>query len=79
MQPQNKERFEKLQTLAPVDAIQAWFDGDFGIGDEPAMISAIHKDTRITLADDDIIDAVCDAMEEGLDAPACLEYLVSLR
>jgi len=44
MQLKNKERFEKLQTLAPVDAIQAWLDGDFGIGDEPAMIAAIHKD-----------------------------------
>jgi len=50
-------------------------DGDFGDGDEPAMNSAIRKDTGISLSDDEIIDAACDGMEEGLNAAACLERL----
>ena len=75
MDSQNKERFERLRALAPIDALQAWLDGDFGIDDEPAMISAIRKDTRVSLSDDQIIDAVCEAMDEGLDAAACLERL----
>jgi len=75
MEAQNKERFERLRALAPIDALKAWLDGDFGIDDEPAMISAIRKDPRVSLSDDQIIDAVCDAMDEGLDASACLERL----
>ena len=79
MPPQNKERFERLSGLAPVDAVKAWLDGDFGLGDEAALISAIRKDTRISLSDDDLEDAILDAMDEGLDAPACLERLAGLR
>ena len=79
MQRQNQERFDKLRALTPVDAVRAWLDGDFGMGDEPAMIAAIRRDTRVSLSDDDITDAVCDAMDAGLDAPACLERLAGSR
>jgi len=79
MDAQNKERFERLRSLAPIDVVQAWLDGDFGIDDEPAMISAIRKDPRVSLSDDEIIDAVCDGMDEGLDAAACLERLAESR
>ena len=79
MQRQNQERFDKLRALTPVDAVRAWLDGDFGMGDEPAMIAAIRRDTRLSLSDDDITDAVCDAMDVGLDAPACLDRLAGSR
>ena len=79
MQRQNQERFERLRQLTPIDAVQAWLDGNFGVGDEPAMIEAIRKDTRVSLSDDDIIDAICDAMDEGLDVTACLERLAGSR
>ncbi len=72
---QDKERFEKLRALTPIDAVKAWLDGDFGNGEEPALIEAIRKDARITLSDDAILDAICEAMEEELDAQACLERL----
>jgi len=75
MEAENKERFERLQALGPIDAVKAWLEGDFGIDDEPAMISAIRKDPRISLSDDAIIDALSEAMDEGLSAEACLERL----
>jgi hypothetical protein len=78
-QPQDKTRFERLRSLSPIAAVQAWLNGDFGIGDEPALIFSIRKDTRVVASDDDIIDAVCDALDENLDAAACLERLASLR
>lgn len=78
-QSQNEERFERLRALTPIDAVRAWLDGDFGIGDEPAMLAAIRRDTRVTGSDDDITDAVFDAMDEGLDAAACLERLAGTR
>jgi len=78
-QPQSKERFERLHALTPIDAVRAWLDGDFGIGDEPALLAAIRRDTRVAASDDDITDTICDAMDDGLDAAACLERLAGLR
>ena len=43
LQPQNKECFERLRTRSPVAAVQAWLEGDFGMGDEPALIAAIRE------------------------------------
>jgi hypothetical protein len=75
----NTGRFEALRALTPIAAVQAWLEGDFGMGDEPAMIAAIRKDARVSLSDDDIIDAICGAMDEGLDAQDCLERLAGSR
>jgi hypothetical protein len=75
MKPQNIERSERLRALTPIDSIRAWLGGDFGIGDEPAMIAAIRKDPRITRSDDEIAEVICEAMDEELDAEACLERL----
>jgi hypothetical protein len=79
MNPQNKERSTNLRALAPVDAVQAWLDGAFGIGDEPAMIAAIRMDARVVMSDQDIINVMCDAMDENLDASTCLERLTSSK
>jgi len=78
-QPQNKERFERLRALTPLAAVRAWLDGDFGIGDEPALLAAIRRDPRVTGSDDDITDVICEAIDDGLDAAACLERLATPR
>ena len=65
MNTKNKEPSTRLRALAPIDAVQAWLDGDFGIGDEPAMIAAIRMDTRVVMSDDGIVDVICNAMNEG--------------
>ena len=69
-------RFESLRTLSPVNAVKAWLDGDFGFGEETALIEAIRKDSRITRTDDEIIDFMADAlMGETGDARQCLDRL----
>ncbi len=75
----NKERFESLRSLTPIQAIEAWLTGAFGFGDEPALTEAIRKDAKVSLTDDEIADAICDAMDEGLTAEACLESLRNLQ
>jgi len=73
----NQNRFEKLRMLSPVAAVKAWLDGDFGFGEEAALIEAIRKDSRITRSDDEIIDFVTDAlMGENPDAQKCLDLPV---
>lgn len=74
----NNNRFEKLRTLSPIEAVKAWLDGDFGFGEEAALIEAVRKDSRITRTDDEIIDFMADAlMEEKADAQKCLDLLAS--
>lgn len=77
MHTQNQERFNRLQALSPVEAVQAWLDGKFGMGDEPAMITAIRRDTRILLSDNDITEVICNALDEGWDASSCLERMTA--
>lgn len=75
----NKERYESLKKLTPLEAVQAYLDGNFGIGDEPALNSAIRKDPRIALSDRQITDLICEAMDEELDAEACWQRLIAWR
>jgi hypothetical protein len=37
------------------------------------------KDTRISLSDDDLANDMLEAMDEGLDAQACVERLAGAR
>ena len=39
------------------------------MSDEAALISAIRKDQRITLSDDELMDLIVEAMEDGVKAP----------
>lgn len=71
----NLERFERLRQLTPIEAARAWLEGDFGLGDEPALIEALRKDKGITATDDKIIDIFLDAMEENVSAEEVLERL----
>lgn len=79
MNTKNKEPSSRLRALSPIDAIHAWLDGDFGIGDEQAMIAAIRMDTRIVMSDDGIEEVIFNAMNEGFDASTCLEQLTRSR
>ena len=72
---QNKQRFDSLRDLAPVAAVQSWLDGNFGIGDEPALIEAIRKGARVRLQDGKIVDTIYDSMAESISAQECLERL----
>jgi hypothetical protein len=64
-----------LKELTPVQAIEAWLDGKVGIDDEEILLEVIRRDRRIALDNDQIIDFVFEAMEEGLDARQCLARL----
>lgn len=78
MTPRNIEQFKKRSELSPLEAVKAWLEGELAIGDEPALISAIRKDTRVTASDSDIEDVIIDAMDAETDAETCLEQLAKL-
>jgi len=72
----DQKRFDSLKKLSPVEAVKAWLEGSFGIGDEAALIEAIRKDNRITRSDNEIIDFMADAMlEESSEAQQWLDRL----
>lgn len=76
---QNKAQLEYLRGLSALAAMEAWLEGNFSIGEEPALIFAVRKDQRVVASDDAIMDAMDDAICEGIDAATCLERLASLR
>ena len=79
MEPVDKKRFARLSALSPMEAIQAWLDGDYGLGDWPAMVSAIRKDSRISISDTAIVDFMDEAAMKPLLASTCMKRLVAAR
>ena len=73
--PTNKERYEALRKLSSLEAVKAWLDGAFGIGDEPAMLEAIRKDPEISLKDREIENVIMNAMDEDWTPEECLAEL----
>ena len=73
----NQQRMDAFKKLPPLEAIQAWLDGDFGMDEEPALCAAIRTDSRITLSDDDISEVIFNAMDDECDAATCLERLAA--
>ena len=69
MEPANRKNFYGLAALAPVDAIRVCLNGSFGMSDVSTLISAIRKDRRIALSDDELLDLIVEALEDGLDCP----------
>lgn len=73
---QNRERFERLRKLSPVEATKTWLEGDFGLDEEPALIEAIRRDKNIMLSDRKIIELFADGMmEQDVSAEEFLERL----
>lgn len=77
MPPANRQRYERLRSLKPIQAVEAWLTGDFGLGDEPALLEAIRKDLRVTLDDEMMLDAIAAAMDGGMSPDECLELLAT--
>ena len=68
---------DAFKKLPPLEAIQAWLDGDFGMDEESDLCAAIRKDPRITLSDDKISEIISEAMDDESDAATCLERLAA--
>ena len=70
------ERSDSLKNLPPLEAINAWLGDDFNHRDEYNLVTAILRDRRILLDDDEISLLVHRAREEGVAAAAVLQRLI---
>jgi len=77
MLPSDNRRSERISAFSPLDAVQAWLDGNFHFGEEDALIEAIRRDGRITVSDYDISESIINSIEHELDAAAALERLAA--
>ena len=71
----HNDHFESLKKMSPLEAVRAWLEGSFCIGDEPALLEAIRKEPGILLTDDEITELMCDAMDAGWKPQKCLDRL----
>ena len=72
-----RQRYERILALTPIQAVEAWLTGNFGLGDEPALLQAIRKDPRVVLDDEMMIGAIAAAMDEGMTPEECLDVLAT--
>ncbi|NQW47951.1 MAG: hypothetical protein HQ464_09310 [Planctomycetes bacterium] len=70
------ERADSLKHLPPLEAISTWLGEDFSHRDEYNLTTAILRDRRILLDDDEISLLVHKARDKGTTAAAVLELLV---
>ena len=71
----DKKRFEELRQKPPEVAISIWLQGEFTIGEEPALLEAIRDGLSLRLDDGEITEIICDCMDDDLSAPQCKERL----
>jgi hypothetical protein len=62
-----------LETLG---AIRIWLSGLYELGDEAGLITAIQRDRRIDLDDDEIAYVLADAARDGMAAEMTLDRLL---
>ena len=77
MATQEHDRLDSLKSLSPLQAIQALLRDDCGQGERNYLVTAIQRDRRIELDDDEITYVIHDAMQSGSDAPAIFERLLT--
>ena len=74
---QEHDRLDRLKSLSPLQAIQAWLRDDCGYGERTYLVTAIQRDRRIELDDDEIAYVIHDAMQSRIDAPAVFDRLLA--
>jgi hypothetical protein len=77
MATQEREHLDRLKSLSPLQAVQAWLREDYGQGERNYLITAIQRDRRIELDDDEIAYVIHDAMRSGSDAPTVFDRLLT--
>ena len=70
------DRSDSLKNLPTLEAIRAWLADDFSHRDEYNLVTAILRDRRVLLDDDEISLIIHRARVEGVAAAVVLELLV---
>jgi hypothetical protein len=78
MTTQEQNRVESFKSLSALQAIEAWLCDDCRHGERNYLITAIQRDRRIELDDDEIVYVIQNAMENGIDAPTVFDHLLTV-
>jgi len=65
-------RYERLKKLTPQQAIQAWMDADFRVGEEEALLFAIRNGTNTKISDTALEALIWESIDAEEDAKTCL-------
>lgn len=76
--PPDPRNYQRLQTLSADKAIQCYLEGRFTIGEETALIDAVHRGLRLTLDKDLVEDILADCMVDEVSVEACRHRLLGL-
>ena len=78
MTTQEQNRVESFKSLSALQAIEAWLCDDCRHGERNYLLTAIQRDRRIELDDDEIAYVIEHAIENGIDAPTVFDRLLTV-
>jgi len=78
MATQEHDRVESFKSLSALQAIETWLCDNCRHGERNYLITAIQRDRRIELDDDEIAYVIQNAMENGLDAPTVFDHMLTV-
>jgi hypothetical protein len=73
----DRDRLSELKRLSPLQAIQALLCDGRMPADEPCLVTAILRDRRIELDDDEVTYVIDDARRHGTDAATVYDRLLA--
>lgn len=76
--PRDPKNYRRLQKLSADKAIQYYLEGRFAMGEETALIDAVHRGLNLTLDQDSVEDILADCMVNEVSVEECKSRLLGL-
>jgi hypothetical protein len=76
--PRDPKNYQRLQKLSADQAIQCYLEGGFSIGEETALIDAVHRGLNLTIDQDSVEDILADCMAAEVSVEECKSRLLGL-
>ena len=76
--PRDPQNYQRLQKLSADQAIRYYLEGRFAMGEETALIAAIHKGLNLTIDQDLVEDILADCMVDEVSVEECQHRLLGL-
>jgi hypothetical protein len=71
------KNYLRLQNLSADEAIRCYLGGEFTIGEETALVEAIHKGMSLSIEKDVIEDILAECMLDEVSVEECKRCLIS--
>lgn len=76
--PHDPKNYQRLQKLSADKAIQYYLEGRFSMGEEMALVEAVHSGLNLTIDKELVEDILADCMAAEVSLEECKSRLLGL-